>query len=87
LVFALLLLTIEVLLPEETGVEIKNQHREIRRHRSARAAAVIVLLGLPYSLFSSPSGALRDYNSGQYDQALKEYERLLERKKDDPAPL
>jgi Ca-activated chloride channel homolog len=32
----------------------------------------------------SPSSALREYKAGQYDQALKEYERLLQKKSDDP---
>ena len=27
---------------------------------------------------------MREYNAGKYDQALKEYEKLLENKKDDP---
>ena len=34
--------------------------------------------------FASPSSALREYKAGQYDQALKEYERLLQKKTDDP---
>ncbi len=33
---------------------------------------------------ASPSSALREYKSGNYDQALKEYERLLQKKTDDP---
>jgi Ca-activated chloride channel homolog len=34
--------------------------------------------------FASPSSALREYNAGKYDEALKEYERLLQKKSDDP---
>ena len=30
----------------------------------------------------SPSSALREYNNGKYDQALKDYEQLLQRKED-----
>jgi Ca-activated chloride channel homolog len=33
---------------------------------------------------ASPSSALREYNAGKYDEALKEYERLLQKKSDDP---
>ena len=33
---------------------------------------------------ASPSSALREYKAGQYDQALKEYERLLQKRTDDP---
>ncbi len=38
----------------------------------------------PCAAVASPSSALREYKAGQYDQALKEYERLLQKKKDDP---
>jgi Ca-activated chloride channel homolog len=41
------------------------------------------LLG-PSQGFASPSSALREYNAGKYDQAMKEYERLLEKNSDDP---
>jgi Ca-activated chloride channel family protein len=34
--------------------------------------------------FASPSSALREYKTGKYDEALKEYERLLQKKSDDP---
>ena len=34
--------------------------------------------------FASPSSALREYKAGKYDEALKEYERLLQKKSDDP---
>jgi len=34
--------------------------------------------------FASPSSALREYKAGNYEQALKEYERLLQKKSDDP---
>jgi Ca-activated chloride channel homolog len=42
------------------------------------------LLFSPGQGFASPSSALREYKAGQYDQALKEYERLLQKKTDDP---
>jgi len=35
-------------------------------------------------VFASPSSALREYKAGKYDQALQEYERLLQKKSDDP---
>ena len=34
--------------------------------------------------FASPSSALREYKAGKYDESLKEYERLLQKKSDDP---
>ncbi len=33
---------------------------------------------------ASPSSALREYKAGNYEQALKEYQRMLERNTDDP---
>jgi len=38
----------------------------------------------PSRVFASPSSALREYKAGKYDQALQEYERLLQKKSDDP---
>jgi len=54
-----------------------------RRFRNVLAIIPLLLLGVLPAV-ASPSGALRDYKAGQYDQALKEYERLLQRKADDP---
>jgi Ca-activated chloride channel family protein len=44
----------------------------------------LLILLSPGVSAASPSSALRDYKAGQYDAALKEYQRLLERKTDDP---
>ncbi len=49
-----------------------------------RVLLVPLLLLTPVALFASPSGALREYNAGQYDESLKEYEQLLQRHADDP---
>ncbi len=38
----------------------------------------------PAQGFASSSSALREYKAGKYDEALKEYERLLQKKSDDP---
>jgi Ca-activated chloride channel family protein len=42
------------------------------------------LLFCPSPGLASPSSALREYKAGKYDEALKEYERLLQKKSDDP---
>jgi Ca-activated chloride channel family protein len=82
---AVVLLIFEQLLPES--------RYESRRRSSAAstskptlvsAAATLVLLALPFSISGSPASAYRAYEKGQYDEALKEYERLLSNKKDDP---
>lgn len=50
-----------------------------------KAALVAALLALPAVGMGSPSRALREYKAGNYDQALKDYQGLLQKKKgDDP---
>ncbi|MGA2655991.1 MAG: tetratricopeptide repeat protein [Verrucomicrobiota bacterium] len=49
----------------------------------ACAAALAAWLLWPGLVFGSPAGALREYKDGKYDQALKQYQQLLERKGDD----
>jgi Ca-activated chloride channel family protein len=80
---AMLLLLTEMLLPE--------QKRALRRTASAseknplrEAVALLALLLLPHAALGSPWSALREYEAGRYDAALKEYEEVLQRKKDDP---
>lgn len=51
---------------------------------ATRVAAVLLLLAFPRLLRASPSSALHDYKAGQYDEALKEYDKLIESKSDDP---
>jgi len=43
-----------------------------------------LLLAFPATLSASSASALREYKSGKYEQALKEYQQLLQRKDDDP---
>jgi len=47
-------------------------------------SCVLWLLFCPSPGLASPSSALREYKAGKYDEALKEYERLLQKKSDDP---
>jgi len=50
---------------------------------TASAVALAFLSLLPTPLRASPSSALRDYKQGQYDEALKEYDKLIRGKSDD----
>src|SRR5207249_4736039 len=50
----------------------------------ARAAALLLLLVCPALAFGSSAGALRDYKEGKYDEALKGYQKLLQRHSEDP---
>lgn len=48
------------------------------------AAVVLLLAALPMVARASPAQAMRAYRAGRYDEALKDYQRSLERKADDP---
>jgi len=52
--------------------------------KALSAAALLLLLALPSTLLGSTSGALREYKQGNYDQALKDYQKLLQRHAEDP---
>jgi len=73
---AMLLLLAEMFLPE--------RKREKRAAASSSKTAVtvaalaIVISVLPDSAFASPLEALRDYRSGNYTNALQEYDRLAQ---------
>src|ERR1043166_9559704 len=96
LAFGMILLIVEMLLPErkrESSTKVVGQASRLpspspaaKPPAAAAPAAItaLILLALPISGLGSPSGALREYKAGQYDQALKDYERLIERKGDDP---
>jgi len=58
---------------------------------SLASAAPIAAMGwlawlflCPWPALASPSSALREYQAGQYEQSLNEYERLLKKKGEDP---
>jgi len=82
---AIVLLIVEFLVPER-----KRQPRPasastpVSKGALQAASAVLLLPLLVTSGLASPSSALREYKAGQYDQALKEYEHLLQRNADDP---
>ena len=84
LLLAIGLLVLEVFLPDR------------KRRRSPRAApatatmstiaetvAVLILLALPVAALGSPSSALREYDNGNYKDAFRDYNKLLDGK-DDP---
>jgi len=80
----MLFLLLEILVPER-----KRESRPVpalalsARAASSGAAAALLLLSAG-TVLGSPSSALREYKAGQYEQALKEYEKLLQKKGDDP---
>lgn len=80
---AIVLLVLEALLPERRR-ETTNLTGSEPASPKLVTALLLFLLVLPATLRASPGSALRQYKAGKYDQALKEYEALIERKKDDP---
>ena len=71
---AILLLLAEMFLPErslQTATKSKGK-------AAAIAALSIAICVLPDSIFASPSGALREYNAGDYTNAMQEFEQLAQ---------
>jgi Ca-activated chloride channel family protein len=94
---AMLLLLTEMFLPERRRAAKAEAKRGVNETRPARSrspapllkpgvalVAGLLLLSLPGPVFGSPSAALREYRAGNYEQALKDYEQLLQSQKDDP---
>jgi Ca-activated chloride channel family protein len=82
---AILLLLIEMLLPERKTE--RNTSRELSlasRAGAGVAVGLFLLLNSPSLIYGSPSSALREYKAGKYEDALKDYEQALRRKGDDP---
>lgn len=81
----ILLLLLELFVPERKR-EPRPGGVAIRPGATAAAQAVLALLAMAAStsLVASPSGALRDYKAGRFDEALKEYERLIQKNDNDP---
>ncbi len=92
---AILLLVTEMLLPERARVPKSKARTPASKGAEApkaaapagaavTTAAILLLFAVPGITSASPSSALREYKKGDYEQALKEYERLLQRRSDDP---
>ncbi|MGA3163039.1 MAG: VWA domain-containing protein [Verrucomicrobiota bacterium] len=82
---AALLLLAEMFLPERKRAAKAARPVSSTSTSVARATTIVMLFCvLPMTAFASASSALRDYNKGQYDSALKQYQQLLRKKTDDP---
>ena len=83
---ALVLLLLEMFLPERKRGRRRptiGTPLDARRPLAKAAAAVVVML-LPISALASSAAALKKYHSGNYKSALREYERLLTERPDEP---
>ena len=93
---AIVLLLVEMLWPERrrdaprwkarsTGTgQAEPPQRGAQGETAPITASVLALLLLPGMACGSPASALRQYESGNYDAALKEFQQALEKRKDDP---
>ena len=80
LAMAALLLLAEIFLPERKKPAVQSSPSKV----GAPAVAVLVgVLWLPLATNGSPSSALREYNTGNYTNALQEFERLAQSRTND----
>jgi Ca-activated chloride channel homolog len=79
---AIVLLCVEMLLPER-----KRSARPATRLPTAavaKAAAILMIVWLPCQAFGSAASALKQYQSGKYKSALRQYEELLSEQPNEP---
>jgi Ca-activated chloride channel family protein len=92
---AIVLLAAEMFFPERKNerngrVSGRRSTENAATEKSKSAATVAAIFGLlifSSAAFASPSGALREYKSGNYGAALKDYEQSLEKQKNDDPRL
>jgi len=81
---AIVLLIIEVLVPERKREPKMGTTIATPTRKPVFAATFLLLLLVGLAAVASPSSALREYKAGKYDEALQEYQKLLQRNTDDP---
>ncbi len=81
----MVLLLIEVLFPERRREALTKTVAGAAAKAGLReSVALIIFLAFAANALGSPASALREYKDGKYDNALKDYQKALEKKKDDP---
>jgi Ca-activated chloride channel family protein len=80
LAIALLLLLAEMFMPERKLSKVQSPKSKV----TAQVVAMLAAIGLmPLSTMASPTSALRDYNSGNFTNALTEFTALAEARTND----
>jgi Ca-activated chloride channel family protein len=74
---AIVLMLVEVLMPERAKSKTSNVQRPTSNAQGVMAVALITFVLINRDAEASPANALKDYNSGNFTNALMEYERLL----------
>ena len=83
LALTILLLIGEMLLPERKRAARSDAIVTPSNAGLRKAAVLLMALGLGLSAGASPGKALRRYEAGRFQEAEKEYQKLLEKKPDD----
>ena len=74
---AIVLLLVEMLMPERKRASQSKVQSSKSKVEALAVAVILSLLLLPSVGKASPANALKDYSSGNFTNALTEYERLL----------
>lgn len=77
------LLFLELLLPERKRTKSSKVQSPKSKVEVIAAAAALALAALPMASEASPASALKNYEAGKFELALKEYEEALAKRKDD----
>ena len=74
----------EMFLPDRKRTRSKDRLKtQTSSGVAAKTAVILFLLVVSVSAFASPSKALREYQAGKYQDALKDYENSLQKKTGD----
>ncbi len=82
---AMALLVVEVFLPDRKRRRSRSSATPPKAAMATQALVLLLAAVLPLAAQAgSPSGALREYNQGKFDEALRDYNQLLDKKSADP---
>ena len=76
-------LVFEVFMPQRRRVTRSAAMMAASTTAPLRGAVTLILGGMLFHAQASPSSAMRDYQAGKFPEALREFDRLLEKKTDD----
>lgn len=84
LAVAVVLLLAELFLPDRQRARRPEAEAAASDAGLRKAVTMLCLLALPFASRASTASARRSYENGNFQTAQKEYQRLLEKKPDDP---
>jgi Ca-activated chloride channel homolog len=82
---AILLLLLEILLPERKRIERTSATAEASSNAALRKFVALLMVGFScVTAAASSGGAIRKYETGKFKEAQEEYQRLLKNRPNDP---